>query len=76
MWGEGAFLVWIFDTGETLAGHPRLGVLLFVAVVLPVGEHSGILTPLLGPLHLTSLLSLVLLVLLRFSVHTWNTPFT
>jgi hypothetical protein len=45
--------------------------------VPPVGKHRAILTLLRRPLHLTRLLSLVLLVLLSVvSVHTWNTPFT
>jgi hypothetical protein len=51
-------------------------VLLFVVGVPPAGKHLEILTPLRWPLRLMRLLSLVLLVLLSFGVHTWNTPFS
>ncbi len=56
-----------------LTGQPGLGVLLVMG--LPAGKHVGILTLLRRPLRLTDLLSLILLVLLSFGVHTWNTPF-
>lgn len=50
---------------------------LFVLLVLPVAlKQVRILIPLLFPLPLSGLLSLILLlVLLVFCVHTWNTPF-
>jgi hypothetical protein len=46
-------------------------------MMLPVVvKHVGIPTLLLRLLLLSGLLSLVLLVLLSFGVHTWNTPFS
>ena len=67
----------MFDNsnGLDLTSHPRLGVLLFVVVMLAAGKHMEVLTLLRRSLRLTDLLSLILLVLLSFSVHTWNTPF-
>jgi hypothetical protein len=55
-----------------LTGQPRLGE--FLIVILPVlVKRVGILTLLPRPQFL---LALILLVLLSFGVHTWNTPFS
>jgi len=57
-----------------LPGQPRLRVL--VVLMLPVVvKDFWILALLLRHLLLSRLVSLILLVLLIFGVHTWNTPF-
>src|SRR6185369_16426836 len=71
---RGGLFVWIDSSRGDLTGQPRLGVLLLVR--LPAGKHRGILSRLRRPLRLTSLLSLILVDLLSFGVHTWNTPFS
>jgi len=56
-----------------LTGHPCLGVLLLMLLTLQVAvKHLALLPQPLLALRLSPVI--LLLVLLTFGVHTWNTP--